>query len=107
MLTSDIEALKSLRALRSLRSLRPLRMINRAPGLRVVVDALLAAIPSAINVMLCCILFYLIFAIFLVNYLKGKLRACGGAGDEDPVFDEVISADDRYNSFLEEPERWN
>ena len=70
--------LASLKALRSLRALRPLRMINRAPGLKVVVNALFAAVPDVVNVAAVCLLFFLIFSLVLVNYMKGLLRACQG-----------------------------
>jgi len=69
-------SLKSLRSLRALRALRPLRVISRAPSLKKVVNALLAAIPPAMNVTLVCLLFFLIFAIVLTDTFKGKLFSC-------------------------------
>jgi hypothetical protein len=94
--------LTSLRALRALRALRPLRMSNRAPGLRVVVDALMAAIPGAINVILVCMLFFLIFAIFFMNYFKGQFRRCGG-----DAFEAAIGADGGWEALLEAPVAWS
>jgi hypothetical protein len=41
-----------------------------------VVNALFASIPEIINVMLVCLLFFLIFAIVGVNYFKGRFMAC-------------------------------
>ena len=52
---SDIPGLKSLRALRTLRVLRPLRLINRYPGLKLVVNALLASVPKIVDVLVVCI----------------------------------------------------
>merc|ERR1719261_319073 len=46
--------LRSLRALRALRALRPLRMIQRAPNLKLVVNALIAVVPDVVNVLLIC-----------------------------------------------------
>ena len=69
-------ALKSLRALRTLRALRPLRMISRRPQLKLVVNALFAAIPNVFNVLIVCILFLMIFSIFTTGYLKGLLMQC-------------------------------
>jgi len=71
-------SLSSLRALRTLRVLRPLRMINRAPGLKRVVNALLFSIPKIVDVLVVCALFFLIFAIVGINFLKGKLNMCSG-----------------------------
>ena len=48
----DTEQLKSLKALRALRALRPLRMISRNEGMRLVVNALFASIPSMTNVLI-------------------------------------------------------
>jgi len=46
---SELGAIKSLR---TLRALRPLRALSRFEGMRVVVNALLGAIPSIMNVLL-------------------------------------------------------
>eukprot|EP00939_MAST-03C_sp_MAST-3C-sp1_P000527 g527.t1 len=71
-------SLSALRALRTLRVLRPLRMINRAPGLKRVVKALLYSVPKILDVFIVCTLFFLIFAIVGINFLKGKLNMCDG-----------------------------
>ena len=68
----------SLRALRTLRVLRPLRMVNRFPALKIVVDALLLSFPSVGDVAVLCTLFFLIFASFGVNFLKGTFYHCSG-----------------------------
>ena len=66
----------SLKALRALRALRPLRTIKRAPGLRVVVDALLACMPSFVNISIVSFIFYLVFAIMGVQFWAGKFWTC-------------------------------
>ncbi|KAK7233034.1 voltage-gated sodium channel [Aureococcus anophagefferens] len=43
------------------------------------IDALLGCIPSVLEVCAVCMLFFLVFAIFLVSFLKGRLRHCGDA----------------------------
>ena len=63
----DTHKLAGLRALRTLRALRPLRMASRLQGMRVVVNALFASIPSLFNVLLVCLLFYFIFGIMAVE----------------------------------------
>jgi hypothetical protein len=94
--------LKALRSLRALRGLRPLRMIQRAPGLKVVVNALFAAIPDVLNVGAVCLMFFLIFAIFATNFLKGQLRACQGT-----KFDNIIYVNESLNTFLTSPSSWS
>ncbi|XP_023587979.1 sodium channel protein type 10 subunit alpha isoform X1 [Trichechus manatus latirostris] len=66
----------SIKALRTLRALRPLRALSRFEGMRVVVDALVGAIPSIMNVLLVCLIFWLIFSIMGVNLFAGKFWRC-------------------------------
>ncbi|XP_012311074.2 sodium channel protein type 10 subunit alpha isoform X3 [Aotus nancymaae] len=65
-----------IKALRTLRALRPLRALSRFEGMRVVVDALVGAIPSIMNVLLVCLIFWLIFSIMGVNLFAGKFWRC-------------------------------
>ena len=74
------------------------RMINRAPGMKIVLNALFAAIPDVLNVTAVCFIFFLIFAILGVNYFKGKLMSCQGDG-----FDALPAA---VVWFIEEPVAW-
>ena len=75
---SGLTDLRGLRALRSLRALRPLRVISRNPGLRLVVNSLFRAVPAILNVLLVCLLFFLIFGVVGVSYFKGTFYACQG-----------------------------
>uniref|UniRef100_A0A1A8G0G3 Sodium channel protein n=3 Tax=Nothobranchius korthausae TaxID=1143690 RepID=A0A1A8G0G3_9TELE len=70
---SELSAIKTLR---TLRALRPLRALSRFEGMRVVVNALLGAIPSIMNVLLVCLIFWLIFSIMGVNLFAGKYYYC-------------------------------
>ncbi|XP_075386549.1 sodium channel protein type 9 subunit alpha isoform X3 [Tenrec ecaudatus] len=70
---SDLGPIKSLR---TLRALRPLRALSRFEGMRVVVNALIGAIPSIMNVLLVCLIFWLIFSIMGVNLFAGKFYEC-------------------------------
>ncbi|XP_041818038.1 sodium channel protein type 4 subunit alpha A [Chelmon rostratus] len=70
---SEIGPIKSLR---TLRALRPLRALSRFEGMRVVVNALVGAIPSIFNVLLVCLIFWLIFSIMGVNLFAGKFYRC-------------------------------
>ena len=69
--TSGLD-LRFLRALRALRALRPLRMVSRNEGLKIVVSAVLQALPDVMNVFLIMLLFYLIFGILGVIFFKGR-----------------------------------
>jgi hypothetical protein len=66
----------SIRSLRTLRALRPLRALSRFEGMKVVVNALVGAIPSIGNVLLVCLIFWLIFSIMGVTLFAGKFRKC-------------------------------
>ena len=56
--------------------LRPLRMISRDRGLQISIKALLQSIPNILNVLLISIIFFFIFGIVGVNYLKGTCYTC-------------------------------
>ncbi|XP_078677513.1 voltage-dependent L-type calcium channel subunit alpha-1D-like isoform X35 [Branchiostoma floridae x Branchiostoma belcheri] len=62
--------------LRVLRVLRPLRAINRAKGLKHVVQCVFVAIKSIGNIMLVTFLLQFIFAVIGVQLFKGKFQYC-------------------------------
>uniref|UniRef100_A0A8C5KIK3 Sodium channel protein n=1 Tax=Jaculus jaculus TaxID=51337 RepID=A0A8C5KIK3_JACJA len=68
--------LKSLKSFRTLRALRPLRALSQFEGMKVVVNALISAIPAILNVLLVCLIFWLIFCILGVNFFSGKFGRC-------------------------------
>lgn len=76
LLIEENENLRVLRSLRTLRALRPLRAISRWQGMRIVVNALMYAIPSIFNVLLVCLVFWLIFSIMGVQFFGGKFFKC-------------------------------
>ena len=89
-----------LRALRTIRVLRPLRMISRRRELKLVMDALLSSVPSILNVLVVCVLFFLIFAIVGVNSFKGRMQACQG--------DDFDALSEAQIKFIEKPpEKWS
>lgn len=75
------------------------RMINRLPGLKLVLEALFHSIPGVLNVAAVCFMFYIIFAILGVNYFKGVLMSCQGDG-----FDALPAP---AADFLESPLPWS
>ncbi|KAM8810390.1 sodium channel protein type 5 subunit alpha-like [Eudromia elegans] len=85
---SSLEYMKSLR---TLRALRPLRALSRFEGMRVVVNALVGAIPSIMNVLLVCLIFWLIFSIMGVNLFAGKFGKCVNLTEEDSELNSSIN----------------
>ncbi|KAM6966795.1 sodium channel protein type 4 subunit alpha B [Tautogolabrus adspersus] len=85
---SDLGAIKSLR---TLRALRPLRALSRFEGMRVVVNALVGAIPSIFNVLLVCLIFWLIFSIMGVNLFAGKFYYCFNMTSEEMFSPEDVN----------------
>lgn len=89
LLIEENENLKVLRSLRTLRALRPLRAISRWQGMRIVVNALMYAIPSIFNVLLVCLVFWLIFSIMGVQFFGGKFFKC--VDEEGEMLDLSVS----------------
>lgn len=83
---SSAKWFSTLKVFRTIRAFRPLRMINRAPGLKVIVNAMLAAIPGVVNVLFVIALMLLIFAIFAVQNFKGLMYRCDGDHFMDNVY---------------------
>ncbi|XP_022106176.1 sodium channel protein 1 brain-like [Acanthaster planci] len=71
-----LSGIGAFRALRTLRALRPLRAISRWQGIKIVVNALAHAIPAIVNVVLVCVVFWLIFSIMGVQFFKGTFSKC-------------------------------
>lgn len=67
---------KNLQSFRSLRALRPLRAISRFEGMKIVVNSLVHAVPAIVNVMLVCLIFWLIFSIVGYQLFSGKFYRC-------------------------------
>ena len=74
--TGDKNTLRALRSLRALRGLRPLRVVRRFPGLKLVVNSIIAAVPKIANVVFVTLFFLIIFAIIGVQNFKGQLNFC-------------------------------
>uniref|UniRef100_A0A8C8SRE0 Sodium channel protein n=1 Tax=Pelusios castaneus TaxID=367368 RepID=A0A8C8SRE0_9SAUR len=79
-----------MKSLRTLRALRPLRALSRFEGMRVVVNALVGAIPSIMNVLLVCLIFWLIFSIMGVNLFAGKFGKCINLTEENSELSKDI-----------------
>nr|XP_032807123.1 sodium channel protein type 4 subunit alpha B-like isoform X2 [Petromyzon marinus] len=93
------DQLTAIKSLRTLRALRPLRALSRFEGMRVVVNALVGAIPSIMNVLLVCLIFWLIFSIMGVNFFKGKFSKCVNSTDDSTMNESIIP---NQNACLEQ-----
>uniref|UniRef100_A0A8C4YN39 Sodium channel protein n=1 Tax=Gopherus evgoodei TaxID=1825980 RepID=A0A8C4YN39_9SAUR len=79
-----------MKSLKTLRALRPLRALSQFEGMRVVVNALVGAIPSIMNVVLVCLIFWLIFSIMGVNLFAGKFGKCVNLTEEKSEINNSI-----------------
>ncbi|XP_063917204.1 voltage-dependent T-type calcium channel subunit alpha-1G-like isoform X2 [Zophobas morio] len=92
-----------LRVFRLLRSLRPLRVINRAPGLKLVVQTLLSSLRPIGNIVLICCTFFIIFGILGVQLFKGSFYYCVG----ENLTSIVNRSDCENNNYKWENQKYN
>ncbi|XP_066542488.1 sodium channel, voltage-gated, type I-like, alpha isoform X2 [Hoplias malabaricus] len=95
-----------IKSLRTLRALRPLRALSRFEGMRVVVNALLGAIPSIMNVLLVCLIFWLIFSIMGVNLFAGKFYECVNKTSGVRINDTIVRNRTDCEQLGEDMARW-
>ncbi|KAJ8400902.1 hypothetical protein AAFF_G00392560 [Aldrovandia affinis] len=95
---SDLGPIKSLR---TLRALRPLRALSRFEGMRVVVNALVGAIPSIMNVLLVCLIFWLIFSIMGVNLFAGKYYYCHNDTSDKLIMPDIVNNKSECFQFID------
>uniref|UniRef100_A0A3Q2E0Z9 Sodium channel protein n=1 Tax=Cyprinodon variegatus TaxID=28743 RepID=A0A3Q2E0Z9_CYPVA len=100
---SELSAIKTLR---TLRALRPLRALSRFEGMRVVVNALLGAIPSIMNVLLVCLIFWLIFSIMGVNLFAGKYYHCVNTTNDELFPISVVNNKTECLNLVNNSARW-
>nr|XP_057937814.1 sodium channel, voltage-gated, type I-like, alpha isoform X2 [Doryrhamphus excisus] len=98
--------LGAIKSLRTLRALRPLRALSRFEGMRVVVNALLGAIPSIFNVLLVCLIFWLIFSIMGVNLFAGKYYHCVNRYTEERFLPSEVENMTACLALGKEAARW-
>ena len=88
---NDMVNFPAIKAMRTLRALRPLRTLSRFEGLRIVVSSLIGSIPSVVNVVLVCIVFWLVFSIMGVQFFAGKFYKCVYADDTRVPYEIVAN----------------
>ncbi|XP_062825988.1 voltage-dependent L-type calcium channel subunit alpha-1D isoform X8 [Anolis carolinensis] len=78
-------AISVVKILRVLRVLRPLRAINRAKGLKHVVQCVFVAIRTIGNIMIVTTLLQFMFACIGVQLFKGKFYRCTDEAKQNPI----------------------
>ena len=78
LLISSI-SLKYIKILRLLRALRALRFVSHNVSMKIVVVALLQSIVAILNVVLVCLIVWVMFAILGVSLFGGKLYKCSNS----------------------------
>ena len=89
--TGTSGASSPLYVLRTLRALRPLRAVRRWEGMKLVVNALIESIPGIGNVMMICLIFWLIFSILGVQLFGGRFARCMHRDSLDIVNFSVVN----------------
>ena len=102
MLPVNGESVGALRTLRVLRVLRPLRVIQRMPGMRLVVAVLFECAPVFINICFVVFFFFAVFAIMGVQFFKGQFWSCNDSSVANVdecwgCFDHAGEGDDSDN----------
>uniref|UniRef100_A0AC34QBU8 Voltage-dependent T-type calcium channel subunit alpha n=1 Tax=Panagrolaimus sp. JU765 TaxID=591449 RepID=A0AC34QBU8_9BILA len=87
-----------IRVLRLLRALRPLRVINRAPGVKLVVMTLISSLKPIGNIVLICCTFFIIFGILGVQLFKGMMYHCVGP--------DVSNITSKHDCLSNKSNRW-
>jgi len=76
LISLSTKSLQLVRTIRMLRVMRPLRLVRRYKGIRLIVEALLAAIPTILGMTSIMALFYFGFAVLFVDLMKGQMWSC-------------------------------
>lgn len=69
--------------------------------IQVVVNALVGAIPSIMNVLLVCLIFWLIFSIMGVNLFAGKYHYCFNETNEERFEIEIVNNKSDCETLME------
>jgi hypothetical protein len=73
---ASIPQLRQLYAFRALRVLRPLRLVEKQPGVRLILFALLKAMPAVSSVIAVLMAFQVVFAVLGMQLFMGALGSC-------------------------------
>merc|ERR1719461_2242227 len=75
--------------LRALRAIRPLRIAVRIQQIKVILSALVRAVPSMMHVIIFCFSFWLVLAILGMGFFGGQFDTCVCDGEGLEYGDEI------------------
>lgn len=87
----------SVKIVRMMRILRPLRMINRNPGMKLVVISMINAVADLGSVLVISSLFLMLFAILGTNLFKGTFFRCHMENIPEVFHDRIFDKTDCMN----------
>ena len=76
LLASIVPAFGRLKALRILRVLRPLRLLQRNPGMKIIITSLINTLPSVGEVSAVVVVFHIVYAIMGMMMFSGQFGSC-------------------------------
>lgn len=94
---NDSLKFEKLKIFRILRIFRPLRLISRNKGLKVAINSLINSIPSILNLLVVCLIFFLLFGIFGTNYFKGAFFYCDMSNVNKVYHESIKNKIDCFN----------
>ena len=83
----DMASGGTIKPLIAIKAMKPLRLLNRSPGLKMMLTALVASASGVGYVAVVVILFFLIFAVVGVSFMKGGFNTCAGEHFDAPPAD--------------------
>jgi hypothetical protein len=83
-LSSSSNALSTIKVIRLVRTLRPLRMISRLRSMQLVVNTLVASVPSVINIAFFGMFEFGLFAILGLQLFAGQFHRCNDSAIRQP-----------------------
>jgi len=82
------------RMLRGVRGIRPLRIAVRIQAIKVILSALVRAVPAMVQVLVFCSSFWLVLAILGMNWFSGQFWSCWCDGEKKFAGDRYCDDDD-------------
>ena len=85
----------SLKVIKILRALRILKMVEKNPGLKLITNTLFKVIPNLLRLMIFSLVFFFIYGIFAMKYLKGSFYHCVNLNSKFSKF--IINKNDCFD----------
>ena len=76
LLASIVPVFGQLKSLRILRVLRPLRLLQRNPGMKIIITSLIRTMPAVVDVCAVVMVFHIVFSIMGMMIFSGQFGSC-------------------------------